>query len=103
MTEYLVLMSIFNIVLVGISVTAGLVLSDIFDQFELFGAFLFCMIVLVGLAGAGVCNYASYEYGLMQERNKAAEAGVAYYRLDSKTGDTYFEYLEIKKEETNNE
>ena len=59
--------------------------------------------VLAGLTLAGLCNWAGYDYGLMQERNKAAEAGVAYYRLDSKTGNTHFEYLEIKEEETNNE
>ena len=107
MIEYIVITSTCKILLVVLLVAAGFVLSEIFDgsgsYFFRQDAFIFCLMVLAGLAIAGLCNCAGYDYGLMQERNKAAEAGVGYYSLDSKTGDTQFEYLEIKKEETDNE
>ncbi len=107
MIEYITITSTLTILLVVLSVAAGFVLSEIFDGSGscFFGpdTFVFCLLVLAGLTLAGLCNCACYAYGLKQERNKAVEAGVAYYRLDSKTGDTQFEYLEIKKEETNNE
>ena len=107
MNEYIAITSTLTIVQVVFFVTAGLLLCEIFDgsgsYFFRQDAFIFCLMVLAGLAIAGLCNCAGYDYGLMQERNKAVEAGVGYYSLDSKTGDTQFEYLEIKKEETDNE
>ncbi len=107
MFEYIIVTSTITLVPLVLFLAAGYLLSEIFEgsgnYFSTPSTLLFCIMVLAGLAFVGLCNYASYDYGLVQERNKAAEAGVGSYRLDSKTGNTHFEYLEIKEEETNNE